>query len=303
LSYSYHSRGNCKTMANYCFYMEYVIFYIFIFLLGLIVGSFLNCVIHRLEKEEKLNGRSYCPHCKHTLVWIDLIPVFSFLFLKGKCRYCHKKISWQYPLVELTTGLVFLLILKFQLPHFELSIFYFLISIFSFYIASSLIVIFVYDLKHYIIPDKILFPAIAITFLYQLITNYEFLVLNSLWAGLAASVFFCLIFTLSGGKWMGFGDCKIAILLGLILGFPNILVGLFLAFFFGAIIGVGLIYLNKRKLTPLEVSESWWKSRKNKLLTGLKSEVPFAPFLITGTFTALFWGNEIINWYMSLLVF
>ena len=244
----------------------------FIFLFGLCIGSFLNVVIYRLEKGESfVKGRSHCPRCKKQLAWLDLIPVASFLWLRGKCRYCHKKISLQYPIIEILTGLIFLLI-------FQMYAFGDLFSIFFlFYIASALIVIFVYDLKYYIVPDSILFPAIAITFLHRLV----FAPLgNYFLAALIASGFFLCIFLLSRGRWMGFGDVKLAVLLGLLLGFPNILVGLFLSFFFGAIIGVGLMMYQK---------------------IGLKTEIPFAPFLILGTLTAFFFGDQIIQWYGSLL--
>ena len=244
---------------------------IFVFIFGLIIGSFLNCVIYRLEKGKSLWGRSYCPHCKHTLIWTDLVPVFSFLFLKGRCRYCHKKISIQYPMVEILTALIFLLILNFQPLNLKFSI---LNLLFLLYIVSSLIVIFIYDLKHYLIPDKILFPAIIIAFI------YNFLNFNYLLAAFIAFSFFLFIYLISKGQWMGFGDVKLSILLGLILGFPNILVGLFLSFFFGAIIGIGLIYLNKK---------------------GLKSEIPFAPFLIMGTFVAMFFGDRIIQCYFGFV--
>ncbi len=247
----------------------------FIFLFGLAIGSFLNCVIYRIENNKSfLKGRSYCPLCRHTLNWQDLIPVFSFLFFKGKCRYCHKKISIQYPLVELMTGLIFLLIF-----YFNNSVFNFFNLAFLFYITCVLIIIFVYDLKHYIIPDKVLFPAIAIIFLYQLIFSFRLLNFNPLWSGLAAFAFFLSIFLVSSGRWMGFGDVKLAFFMGLFLGYPNILVALFLAFFLGAIIGVGLIVFKSKNL---------------------KSEVPFGPFLITGTFLSLLWGNEIIRWYTNL---
>ncbi|MDO8530209.1 MAG: prepilin peptidase [bacterium] len=261
----------------------FFIFYLFIFLLGLSVGSFLNVVILRLQKEEKLTGRSYCPHCKHMLAWTDLIPVASFLWLGGKCRYCHKKISGQYPLVEISTAAVFLLIAN-QVGIFDLTRLFFL-----WYIASVLIVIFVYDLKHYIIPDKILFPAIIITFAYHLVFNFYALFSHFLWAGLLASGFFASIYFISKGAWMGFGDVKLAVLLGLLLGFPNILLGLFLAFFFGAIIGMGAIFLNP-------------STGSGQVKIGLKSEMPFAPFLILGTFIAMLWGEEIIGWYLHFLI-
>lgn len=253
-----------------------LLFYLVSFLLGLAIGSFLNCVIYRLEKEESLMGRSYCPGCKHTLGWLDLIPLFSFLFLGGRCRYCGAKISVQYPLVEMLTGLVFVLIVA---NSAEIS--HFLNLAFLFYIASVLLVIFIYDLKHFIIPDKILFPAIAVAFLYRLVFNFSDFYLFIIAAFIASSFFF-VIFLISRGQWMGFGDVKLAILLGLVLGFPNILAGLFLAFLFGAIIGSGAMFSGKK---------------------GLKSEIPFAPFLIAGTFTAMCWGSQIINGYIHFLVF
>jgi len=245
-----------------------------IFLLGLIVGSFLNCVIYRLEENKSfLKGRSYCPHCKHILNWQDLIPLLSFLFLKGRCRYCQKPISLQYPLVELVTGLLFV------------SFFIFHFSFFIFLIACFLIIIFVYDLRHYIIPDKIIYPAILVSGIWYLVssiflglyTKYE--ILNTIYSAFGAAAFFLLIVLISRGKWMGVGDIKLAFLMGLVLSPPKILVALFLAFFIGAIIGMGLIISGKKTL---------------------KSEVPFGPFLVTGTFIALFFGEKIIQWYLNL---
>lgn len=237
--------------------LDYFSFLVFVF--GLIVGSFLNCVIYRLEQGESfLKGRSFCPFCKHTLLWQDLIPVFSFVFLKGKCRYCQQKISLQYPLVEIATALLFLLIFNFQF------------SIFNFIIVPFLIIIFVYDLKHYIIPDKVIYPAIIIAGIF----NFQFSILSAI----GAAVFFAAIVLVSYGRWMGIGDIKLAFLMGLILGFPNILVALFLSFFIGAIIGIGLIISGKKKL---------------------KSEIPFGPFLVAGTIIAMFVGKELVNWYLN----
>jgi len=275
-----------------------ILTYIFIAIFGLCIGSFLNCVIYRMEYKKSLNGWSFCPHCKHNLSWLDLFPVFSWLFLKGRCRYCKKKISWQYPVVEISTALLFLIILNFKfeiLNQFE--ILKFLNPIFLFYIAGSLVVIFVYDLKHYLIPDKVLFPAIIITFLYRLfgvlwipafagmtrggagMTGSKIIFLeNYLLATVVAGGFFLLIFLISKGRAMGFGDVKLAVLMGLLLGLPNVLVALFLAFFIGAIICVILMAFQKK---------------------GLKSEIPFGPFLILGTFIALFWGEQIIQWYFT----
>ncbi|MCX6718695.1 MAG: prepilin peptidase [Candidatus Staskawiczbacteria bacterium] len=257
-------------------FISYIISF-FVFLFGVCIGSFLNCLIYRLEEEKSLKGRSFCPHCKHTLFWYDLFPVLSFLFLRGKCRYCKAKISLQYPLVELAAGIIFLLISNFEFRiSNQIEIFQFLNLAFLFYIASSLIVIFVYDLKHYLIPDKVLFPAIVISLIYNL-TNWQN-ILNVFIALIIAAGFFLFIFLISKGRWMGFGDVKLAVLMGLLLGFPNILTALFLAFFFGAIIGIILMVFEKK---------------------GLKSEIPFGPFLIAGTFLALLYGSQIIQWYLN----
>ncbi len=252
---------------------------IFVFIFGLCIGSFLNCVIYRLEKKEKLAGRSYCPQCKNTLSWSDLFPVFSFLCLWGKCRYCSKKISWQYPIVEIATGILFVLVFGSLGFDWKLGIgIWDLIRMcFMFYVASALIIIFVYDLKYYIIPDKILLPAIGIAFAFRLFENFSSIP-NLIIATLVGSGFFLFIFLISGGSWMGFGDVKLAILMGLLLSFPNILLALFLAFFLGAVMGVIMMIFKGKKL---------------------RSELPFGPFLITGTFIALLWGSQIVQWYLN----
>jgi leader peptidase (prepilin peptidase)/N-methyltransferase len=257
----------------------YFFFSFAIFILGLMVGSFLNCVVYRLEKEESfLKGRSYCPYCKHVLGWQDLIPLLSFVVLKRRCRYCGKSISWQYPLVELATGLIFVLVFNFQFPTFNIFTFlYYLI------ISSFLIVIFVYDLKHFVIPDAVIYPAIILSFLYCLlevreIGNFQLLI-GPLLSAFSASLFFGAIVLASKGKWMGSGDISLAFLMGLILGWPNILTALFPAFFIGAIIGTGLIMAGRKTL---------------------KSEIPFGPFLVIGTFLAMFFGEKIVNWYLNL---
>jgi len=271
---------------------------VIVFLLGLFVGSFLNCLIYRLwHKESFLKGRSYCPKCSHKLNWYDLIPVLSFLILRGKCRYCQKKISWQYPLVEISTALTFLLIFNLsangQLPIHSASWriaadFQNLIATcYLLLVSCFLIIIFVYDLKHYIIPDKVVYPAILISgtwylvsgIFFNLYTKYE--ILNTVYAAIGAAAFFLFIVLVSQGKWMGLGDVKLVFLMGLLLGFPNILVALFLAFFIGAIIGIGLIIFGKKSL---------------------KSEIPFGPFLVSGTFIAVFFSQNLISWYLNLLL-
>ncbi|MCX6721219.1 MAG: prepilin peptidase [Candidatus Staskawiczbacteria bacterium] len=261
-----------------------IILSVFVFIFGVCIGSFLNCLIYRMEQNKKATGRSFCPHCKHILSWQDLFPVFSFLLLQGKCRYCQKKISWQYPIVEISTGVLFIFIfLSFGfVSDFGFRASDFIKLCFMLYIASVLIIIFVYDLKHYLIPEKVLFPAIFIYLAYRLseIFTSNFASFGSyILAAAIASGFFWVIWFFSRGKWMGFGDVELAILMGLLLGLANVLAALFLAFFFGAIISLILLGFYGKNL---------------------KSEVPFGPFLITGAFVALMWGQQIIQWYVQL---
>jgi prepilin signal peptidase PulO-like enzyme (type II secretory pathway) len=300
--------------------------YILIFLIGTAVGSFLNVVICRLETgEDLIKKRSHCVECGRVLRWYDLVPVISFFVLRGRCRDCGKKISWQYPVVEIATGVLFVLMTVNLFPELvegsKAVLDYSrqggfrsnnIISLFSLlYVACSLIVIFVYDLRHYIIPDKVLFPAIGVAFVYRFsevffnptqpplnLRGGEIPPLNLrggegellfnaltnfgpyLFAALAAAGFFLFLVLVTRGRGMGIGDIKLAILMGLVLGWPQILLALFLAFFSGAAIGLALIAAGEKTM---------------------KSQVPFGPFLIAGTFIALFWGQQILDWWPGLM--
>jgi len=286
------------------------LFYSIIFIFGLAVGSFLNVVIFRLENGEKIiNDRSKCMRCGHILAWHDLLPVLSFIFLKGKCRYCGRSISIQYPPVELMTGIMFVLILNYTLRINGLTDYGLIFSavggqlpflaslIFYLFIASALIIIFVYDLKHYIIPDKVVYPAIIIVLGYNLFNdliinnNFQFPISNFqsifnsqfsnfLFSAFLAGGFFLAIVLLTRGKGMGGGDVKLAFLMGLILGWPMIIISVFLSFIIGSTFGILLILAGKKKM---------------------KSMIPFGPFLILGTFIGLFWGEKIVKWYFGLM--
>ena len=266
-----------------------IFIYTFVFIFGLAIGSLLNCIIHRLfTKENFLVGKSHCPSCKHTLSWKDLFPVLSFLILKGKCRYCSQRISWQYPLVELATALLFVLIVNQQLASSNQELIFLILNIcFLFLVASLLIIIFVYDLKHYIIPDKVIYPAILVTGSWYLVASIFFNIhtryklLTTLYSAFTVAAFFLAIVLLSRGKGMGVGDIKLAFFMGLFLGYPKILVAVFLAFLIGAIVGLVLIGLSKKSL---------------------KSEIPFAPFLVLGTFLAMFWGEQLIDFYFNFFL-
>ncbi len=269
----------------------FLYFYVFIFVFGLCLGSFLNTVIYRLKTGESiLFLRSHCPSCKHTLGFFDLIPLFSFIFLGGRCRYCKKKISWQYPMVELATGILFVLFSYLaKLPSYlimeQLSLGWFLASlVLNFFLISILIIIFVYDLKHSIIPDKVVWPGVVVVFMAYLFSEFsQYSILNTQYLILAAALaggFFLILVLVSREKWMGWGDVKLGILIGLILGWPNILVALFLAFVSGAIVGGGLVLAKKKTL---------------------KSQIPFGPFLCGSTIVAILVGEKILDWYLGLL--
>lgn len=261
--------------------------WIITFISGALIGSFINCVIHRLEtKEGFVKGRSYCPYCKKEIDYRDLVPVLSFLLLRGKCRNCGKKISWQYPLVEIATGVIFTLILFSQQSKEIIGFFGRLEMSYLFLVFCLMIIIFIYDLRHYLIPDEAIFTAIGIVSIWHIgslltgiITFSE--ILSFLLSGIGASGFFLTIFLISKGAWMGFGDVKLALFMGLFLGYPKIIVALFSSFMLGAIIGTIMVLFKKK---------------------GIKSEIPFAPFLIFGTIFAFFLGETIFLWYFNFFL-
>ncbi|RLC38238.1 prepilin peptidase [Candidatus Falkowbacteria bacterium] len=272
--------------------LYFIIF--FVFLLGLIIGSFLNCLIWRLHKKESMLGRSYCPKCLKKIAWHDNIPILSFVFLMGKCRHCKKAISWQYPLVELTTGVLFVLafvvniqypisnihtISNIQYPLSNLSTFYFLLSTLKYwFVIAIMIIIFIYDLRWYLILDIITIPACVIVFLLNLLLGFS--LWNLLISGIIGSSFFLFQFIVSKGKWIGGGDIRLGLLMGIILGWPQVILAIFLGYFIGSIVGIGLIISKKKHLG---------------------SQVPLGIFLSTSTIIVLFWGQEILNWYLNLI--
>lgn len=254
----------------------------FIFMFGLAIGSFLNAVIYRLEIGDSVaKGRSRCPKCGHILSWYELIPLISFAIQRGRCRNCKEKISWQYPIVEFFTAALFLFaFLNFDFykgPTFveDIVALVYMLAVFSF-----LVLIFVFDFKHYIIPNIAVYSIIAIAFFYNLIFNSGSMLFHIL-AAVVVSGFFLFLFLISSGKWIGMGDVKYGIFMGLFLGWPAAVVGLFLSYIIGAIVGVIMISLKKK---------------------GLKSEIPFGPFLIIGAIIAYFYSGQILSWYLSGLI-
>ena len=237
-------------------------------LFGLLVGSFINVVVLRVYSGESIQGRSHCVHCNHTLAWFELVPLFSYLGLQGKCRMCSKHISWQYPLVELATGAVFAIIAFWFSDQPVMAVTYMVI-------ASFLVVIFVFDAKYFLIPDLFTIPVFCIA----LVGSWWF---GMGWQSLGLGVVvgagvFAFQYVISRGQWIGGGDIRLGAVMGAILGFPNVVVALFLAYLLGAAVAVPLLV------------------RRNK---GMKDHLPFGTFLTLATFITMLVGDELVQWYI-----
>ncbi len=282
---------------------------IIIFVLGTAVGSFLSVVIYRIQAEEKgiFMGRSICPACKKKLKWRHLFPILSWLFLRGKCAYCGKKISAHYLILELLTGLIFLA--GFQQWNFITTI-YSTNSITSSYLMQSYIIdwdmletllfylvefsfmiaILFYDLMHKEIPDQLSLPAIAIAIIGLFFFNFSTeTAISMLTGGGMIFLFFLSQFIFSKGKWIGGGDLRLGALMGILLstsgqfsGWMHGILGLVIAYLLGGIIS--LILLAQKKIHR-------------------KSTIAFGPFLVTSTIIVIFYGDQILDWYFNRTIY
>lgn len=245
----------------------------FIFIAGLLVGSFLNVVVIRLETGQQFFfGRSACQNCKKQIAWYDNIPLISFFILGGRCRNCRAGISWQYPIVELGTAILF----AWSYLLFGLS-FLMLVQILF---ISFLVVIFVYDFQHQLIPDSVTIPAMILALVLNLVLGKP--IISLLVGAIIGSGFFALQYFISKGQWIGDGDIRLGAVMGLMLGWPGVLVALFIAYLVGAVIGVCLL-----------------ASRR----AAMNQAVPFGPFLAGATVISLWYGSDIISWYLNMLYF
>ena len=267
---------------------------LFVFSFGTIIGSFLNVLVLRLGTGEAIGrGRSRCFSCGKTLTWRELIPLVSFITQKGKCRSCGSRISWQYPIVEFITGLVFLLV-ALKLLHYQLAeaglpyIGFYFFGAFAYWSAifAILIAISVYDFRHKIIPNQLVYSFIVLAFLWGISgsgTSGNILPdvpLPEIMAGVGAFLFFASLWFFSKGKWMGFGDAKLALGMGFLLGPWLTAVAVMLSFWIGTLIAVPVALL--------------WGG-------GLKTQIPFGPFLALGAFISWFAGNYLLETYQGLL--
>lgn len=244
-----------------------------IILFGLVIGSFCNVLIDRLPQGETvLWGRSRCDFCKKTLEWYELIPVFSFILQRGRCRRCKKKLSIQYPLIELVSaGLLVTLYKVFGLSP-VLFVAYSLI-------AYAVLVIFVADSKYQIIPDSMLVVAIIGILLRDLATPHG-LQAADIVSGVGGLVFFFLLWVITKGRGMGLGDVKLAFVLGLFLGFPAIVIALYIGFLTGAAVGVILILLREKTM---------------------KSKIAFGPFLLFGAVATHLFEEQLLTLWRNIL--
>ena len=274
--------------------MEYF-FYFFVFIFGAIIGSFLNVVLYRHNTQLTLLGRSFCFSCNRQLTWRELFPIASYVALRGKCCFCKSKIASQYSMVEAAMG--FLSVLLFWklggLAVFTDKVYsvggvdwmWLFSALTLLVIFALLLLIAVYDLKHKIIPDTFSYSFAAVAFLRLLFLPGAFpftLTVWDLFAGVILAAPFAFLWVVSQGKWMGWGDVKLALGIGWFLGLKAGLIAIVLAFWTGAIFGIFLILFGKLQKTPLFGHR-----------VSMKSEVPFAPFLILGLLLAFFFPTTV----------
>jgi prepilin signal peptidase PulO-like enzyme (type II secretory pathway) len=262
--------------------MEIVLGFFF-FIFGTLIGSFLNVVILRYNTGKNLSGRSRCQSCGKILSSTELFPVFSFLFQKGVCKGCGSKISIQYPIVEFSTGILFLLVFLTytSVPQ----------AIFSLIIVSILIIITAYDIKHEIIPNSFVYIFIGMS-LFSMFFNMETFYYSTpsaldLFAGPALAIPIWLLWLFSNGKWIGLGDAKIFLGVGWFLGIFAGVTAFFLSFWIGAIVGILLVFISKfLRIKKLNLGV--------KELT-IKDGIPFAPFIIASFLLVYFFEFNLIS--------
>lgn len=247
-----------------------------IFILGLCLGSFVNMLVYRVARKYKLekdkfkvknNNRSHCDFCGKQLSWYENVPIISWLLQGGKSRCCHKKLSLQYPIAEITMGILFtiywLLGARLIAP---------LQFVIGFLVIVLLVFLVVFDFKYMILPDFAVATLIIISFLGVVFDEPN--IIPYLISAIVSSGFFLFLYLITKKKGMGFGDVKLAVFMGLFLGWPKIILAMYIAFITGAVIGIIGIFI--KKITK-------------------KSKIAFGPFLILGTIVTWLWGDQIIN--------
>ncbi|KKS82675.1 MAG: Type 4 prepilin-like protein leader peptide-processing enzyme [Candidatus Wolfebacteria bacterium GW2011_GWC1_43_10] len=290
-------------------------YYLILFAVGLAFGSFLNVLTLRYHPGKKLfasdniGGRSACLHCRKVLSWYELVPLVSFFVQGGKCRHCQKKLSFQYPLVELAGGLIFLFVPLFLQKFFFYfnpvwgEVIFLSFSLVWILVFLSLLLAFIIDLKHYVIPNTIgliLFflgiiwillgvfgGTFASSFNGSFLKNFHILfpAVGNIWlahlvGAAAGGIFFFLIVLASRGRAMGMGDVKLITALGLLFGWPDIVLIIFLSFILGAVVSLILMALGRKKISDL---------------------VPFGPFIVLAAGLVFFFGARLLSLYFGII--
>jgi leader peptidase (prepilin peptidase) / N-methyltransferase len=266
-------------------YMPAQFWLVVVFVFGLIIGSFLNVLIYRLHTGKSLNDRSHCLSCGETLTWYDLFPVFSYLFLFGRCRRCGSYIPYRYLLVELLTASMFVVV---WLKTTDVILYLLLATL-----VAVLIIGVVYDLYHMIIPNEIVFLTFILGLLVVIYENHTIAQLPNVGLALLSSAlafsFFGGLWWFSKGTWIGFGDAKLAIGLGLLTGLAGVFSMVVLSFWLGAILSVLIIFIQ----TLINRGQ-----RRLHFFSGeltMKSEIPFAPFLVLAFVLVYFLGADVLS--------
>lgn len=255
--------------------------FLLVFILGTIVGSGVTAVLWRLESGEAwTRGRSKCPKCKKVLGPLELVPVFSWLMQRGRCRGCKGKIAWSYPAIELATALLFVFGYAARIWWWGIEPVGAQIAILTlirdFYAIAVLTIVFVFDMTNGLILDRVTLPALAILAVFSLILGMNPLTLA---VGIAVGAgFFWLQYVISKGRWIGGGDIRLGAVLGALLGWKLLLVAFFLAYVSGATVGLSLIASGRKE----------WGSR-----------IPFGTFLSAGALVVLYFGEEILRMYVG----
>ncbi len=274
---------------------------IILIVFGLIAGSFINALVWRVFEQDKLksqkrksaeindfsivHGRSMCPKCKHILNAKDLIPVLSWVYLRGKCRYCRTSISSQYPIIEIVTAGLFIASYKWwpdQITDYHIAVF----TIWLF-LLTGLIALAVYDIRWKLLPNRIVYPLIYLAFVQAVVrvvfsTNPLHSMLYGVLAVIIGGGIFYILYQISGGKWIGGGDIRLGALLGLIVFSPSeAFLMIFLASFMGSILSLPVLLTGRIKKD---------------------TKIPFGPFLIAATIITVLFGNHIIHWYQNIIM-
>ena len=258
------------------------------FIFGVVIGSFLNVYLYRFHTGKSLMGGSHCMSCAEPLRWYDLFPLLSYLTLRGRCRSCSAYIPARYFWVELLTGLLFGVVVYFVSDMFLWPLLFLLMAI--------LVLVLVYDIMHMIIPQGFVYILCTIATLIIIYNMYLGLAVTTalyhLVAGLLAGAFFYGLWWYSGGRWLGLGDAKLAFPLGVMVGMSGVFSMLVLSFWIGTIIALGMLgYERYKKRGQLRLPFV-----SNRLT--MKSEVPFAPFLILSFLVVFFGQINVLNFFI-----